>query len=152
MVHYYTRLRYIAFNATWHLLHDLTRTGSVVFNQVQTGIENAQNAAVRRSLPTDEKLLGVLGLGSVVGMGEASGVAQHLNLRSTWLRDPQPQRQTIEAKGRRDTQTRNALEGIFKRIKYSLEQICGGTGTGQTNGLPYCSWEQQMKQYILTFP
>jgi hypothetical protein len=131
MVHFYPRLRYIAFNSTWHLLHDLTRTGSPVFKQVQKRIERAQAKAAggphRRDVDGD-------------GTAAPNGAVGSLVLAE----DP-----SLE---KRASQATRVLETIFQRIRPSLEKICGGTGTGKTNGLPYCSWEHEMKEYILTFP
>ncbi|KAH6897910.1 hypothetical protein BKA70DRAFT_1406607 [Coprinopsis sp. MPI-PUGE-AT-0042] len=134
MVHFYPRLRYIAFNSTWHLLHDLTRTGSTVFKQVQKRIEEGQAAAgqPKRRGVDDNRFSPLASRG-----------------RSILSRVLPAEDLSVEKRASHNAQV---LEGIFQRIRPSLEQICGGTGTGKTNGLPYCSWEQEMKEYILTFP
>lgn len=35
---------------------------------------------------------------------------------------------------------------IIGQIGKKLEKVCGGSD------LPYCSWEEEMKKYILSFP
>jgi hypothetical protein len=46
----------------------------------------------------------------------------------------------------------NVLQEVLGNLAKLLEKQCGGTGTGVTNGLPNCSWESEMKKYILSFP
>ncbi|KIL61044.1 hypothetical protein M378DRAFT_167384 [Amanita muscaria Koide BX008] len=48
--------------------------------------------------------------------------------------------------------TNEKLQSILKNVTLSFEYTCGGSGTGKMNGIPNCSWEQEMKNYILTFP
>ncbi|EAU89760.2 hypothetical protein CC1G_07485 [Coprinopsis cinerea okayama7 len=192
MVHYYSRLRYIAFNATWHLLHELTRTDSAVFEQVRRNVEGALEVVAtgaaggrvrrgerrRRGPARLEALNSLVGLNDVPALdsihsnglglvkpqkGGEMALLNGLNLRDE-LPDNLPKSTITLVSGlprrlfvdrgleKRDQHTRDTLARIFRRIRFSLEQICGGTGKGKTNGLPYCSWEQQMKEYILTFP
>ena len=53
---------------------------------------------------------------------------------------------------RRANDLKDNIKMVFGRTGFLLETKCGGSGNGDTNGLPDCSWEQEMKQYILTFP
>jgi hypothetical protein len=47
---------------------------------------------------------------------------------------------------------KKVLKEELGKLGMLLEKRCGGTGTGVTNGLPDCSWEKDLKAYILTFP
>jgi hypothetical protein len=49
-------------------------------------------------------------------------------------------------------EVRSRLRDVVDGSWTLMERECGGTGTGITNGLPLCSWENEMKEYILTFP
>ncbi|TCD66910.1 hypothetical protein EIP91_000749 [Steccherinum ochraceum] len=53
---------------------------------------------------------------------------------------------------KRAEDVKDELKMVMNRVDFLLETKCGGTGNGETNGLPDCSWEEAMKQYILTFP
>ena len=53
---------------------------------------------------------------------------------------------------KREEDMKTKLQDIMHEIGSMLLQTCGGLEDGETNGLPDCSWEQAMKEYILTFP
>jgi hypothetical protein len=138
MVHFYPRLRYIAYNTTWHLLHDLVRSGSPVFNQVQTNVEALRSNARRRELSS---------------LPFAYKVKRYLFPEHSSLGLPNSSRALVARSAeKRDNYVKDSLVRIFQDTRSILEKICGGDGTGNTNSLPYCSWEQAMKEYILTFP
>ncbi|TFK21345.1 hypothetical protein FA15DRAFT_598021 [Coprinopsis marcescibilis] len=123
MVHFYSRLRFIAFNETWHLLHRIAKPDSGVFREVQQNIEDAQTRYSRAQRRDSNLVFGRRGL----DWGVSNSRRANGGVKST-------------------------LEGIINGIRFSLERLCGGSGDGRTNGLPYCSWENEMKEYILTFP
>lgn len=104
LVHFYSKLRFIAFNATKHMLEESARDA---YNNI----------------------------------GGAALANQH---RST-ARMSRISRTMFK---KRDDDTKQILLSIASL----LEKICGGTGTGTTNGLPDCSWEKGMKAFILSFP
>jgi hypothetical protein len=131
MVHYYSRLRYIAYNTTWHLMHELARPGTPTFTEIQNNVEAIRNGARRRRLSLDPR--GSALLKPPMSPGFSGGLVSRAIIT-------------------RDNYVRDSLARIFQDIRPNLEKICGGVGDGTTNGLPYCSWEQVMKEYILTFP
>ncbi|PPQ99264.1 hypothetical protein CVT24_009309 [Panaeolus cyanescens] len=47
---------------------------------------------------------------------------------------------------------RDVLQEMLGQFRWVLLVICGGSADGKTNGLPECSWEEDFKNYILTFP
>ncbi|KAF6764383.1 hypothetical protein DFP72DRAFT_999420 [Ephemerocybe angulata] len=139
MVHFYSRLRYIAYNTTWHLLHDLAKPGTPVFNQILNNVEELRSsgASRKRQLFDDTSSLGDY------RDSLFPRLAKHPNYSGGIV---------SLAVSKRDNYVRDTLAGILQDIRFILEKICGGGGDGTTNGLPYCSWERSMKEYILTFP
>ncbi|KAJ3519187.1 hypothetical protein NMY22_g13321 [Coprinellus aureogranulatus] len=138
MVHFYPRLRYIAFNTTFHLLHDIVRSGSPVFNQIQANVETLRNSVRHRDLSS-----------------QATGSKLRRYFIPEFLAPPGSRfagRLVSRSIAQRDNYVKDSLARIFQDMRSILEKICGGDGGGNTNSLPYCSWEQTMKEYILTFP
>ncbi|KDQ58393.1 hypothetical protein JAAARDRAFT_192971 [Jaapia argillacea MUCL 33604] len=123
LVHFYGKLRYIAYNTTLHMLENLVKPGSETYKEIeQTVLEHTTNPPPRmfkRFIPR----------GSLIG-----------NDYSKFL------------KNRRSADVKSQLQVILKSLGPQLEKMCGGNGDGTTNGLPDCSWEQATKAYILTFP
>ena len=118
LVHFYGKLRYIAFNQTRHLLDALTTPGSDAYNQVEQNIFDA--AKSRR----------------MIRIYERTSPYGTVPLFLT----------------KREDDMKSQLKKIMDSIGPMLLSTCGGLDDGETNGLPDCSWEQAMKEYILTFP
>jgi len=74
-------------------------------------------------------------------------VARSTNRRamSRFIRSPSPTCANGES-------VRATLVGWFRRFHQLMIVACGGTPEGKLNGLPGCSWEQEFKSYILSFP
>ncbi|RDB27950.1 hypothetical protein Hypma_002291 [Hypsizygus marmoreus] len=117
LVHFYSKLRFIAYNTTEHRLQALATPGTKAFGAVMKAVMREK---------------------------ELSGGTPTMR-RSFWgSRLP---------KQRRDTQKdRDTLKNILRRIPSKLEAVCGGIRSESTKGLPNCSWEKQMKEFILSFP
>ncbi|KAF8636939.1 hypothetical protein AX17_003190 [Amanita inopinata Kibby_2008] len=113
MVHFFPKLRFIAFDATRRLLRNLSAPGSASYQQVEA-------AVLRDAVKISRRSLRFARAGLPLDKGGAK-VVEELGL-------------------------------ILGQIPSRLERICGGTGTGKTNGLRDCSWERPMKEYILSFP
>ena len=122
LVHFYGKLRYIAFNQTRHLLQAVSSPGSDAYNQVEQNVLNAANANgnVRR----------------MIRIYQRSRPYGTVPLFLT----------------RREEDVKTQLRKILTTIEPMLLATCGGLENGETNGLPDCSWETAMKEYILTFP
>ncbi|KAI0035816.1 hypothetical protein K488DRAFT_76384 [Vararia minispora EC-137] len=60
-------------------------------------------------------------------------------------------RRTMHARAKAE-QVRQGLRDIMKGVPGKLEQACGGDAADTPEGLPGCSWEREMKEYILTWP
>jgi uncharacterized Zn finger protein len=117
LVHFYGKLRFIAFNQTRHLLKELSAPGSDTYNQVERAVLNHANKKRRQGNTT----------------------------RLSW-------RNTLPIPTKREEDVKAQLKETMSNIPIWLEQVCGGSGYGDVNGLPECSWETLMKDYILTFP
>ncbi|KAF9457755.1 hypothetical protein BDZ94DRAFT_1272495 [Collybia nuda] len=119
LVHFYPKLRYIAFNSTRKVLKGCTERGEEeVKRNVQREID-AGGGAQRRSS-------GWVGLYH----SKSSRGAKY--------------RRTVD-------HAMEVVERLLGEMPSRLKIVCGGTDSA-TNGLPDCSWEAAMKEYILSFP
>jgi hypothetical protein len=116
LVHFYERLRYIAFNSTKTLLEEMTSPGSKPYQDVKRRVLAASSSrpSARRSRMYSRAL-------SRYPPGD----------------DLTPSKRSEIA---------DRLAEIMKEIPTDLEKACDGPG------LSKCSWETQMKAYILSFP
>ncbi|KAK7682209.1 hypothetical protein QCA50_014796 [Cerrena zonata] len=117
LVHFYPKLRYIAFDQTRRGLQALSAPGADAYNQLEQAVLDS--------------------------------VHQGSNSR----RDGRLSRYGLSyARRSDDDDVRSQLRSIMDDLPNIMERVCGGTGSGSTNGLPDCSWTSPMKEYILTFP
>ena len=171
MVHFYPTLRFIAFNQTYHLLERVSSPGSPSYNRVETLVlqasqspppdERRRRRAFSRVFSPDvadamsETLDGPGGAGSPrdlrsrsdsgSGLGSRSGPSSGLHT-GLGLPGGSPRRFS-----KRMQDISAGLKSTFQQMHPLLEEECGGNGVEQTNGLPRCSWEVAMKEYILSF-
>ncbi|RDX43108.1 hypothetical protein OH76DRAFT_1361605 [Lentinus brumalis] len=145
MVHFYPKLRYIAHNQTSHLLEALATPGSHTYQQVEDAVVAAANTSPQRrriynALPGPNA--GSSGLTSLFSglLPRGNGLA---SLSSTKKVLPELKRRTQDVKA--------GLKSVMAQVGPLMKEECGGDGEN-TNGLPKCSWEAEMKQYILSFP
>ncbi|KAI0754389.1 hypothetical protein C8Q80DRAFT_1094148 [Daedaleopsis nitida] len=125
LVHFFPKLRYIAFNQTYHFLESLADPNSSTYQQVEKMVVAA---ASRKT--NDERRRTY----SRIFPRGADGVPIIPMLK---VRSPD---------------VKAGLKAILAQIHALLEETCGGSGEENTNGLPSCSWEREMKEYILVFP
>ncbi|KAF5372020.1 hypothetical protein D9615_008094 [Tricholomella constricta] len=110
MVHFYPKLRYIAFNATRHQLVDFASPENEVYQAVERGIVSEIK----------------------------SGGGRRNTVRAAGTRMPKQWRRE---------QVKRQMREIMGQVSSRLEKICGGM-----HGLPKCSWEKEMKEFILSYP
>ncbi len=162
MVHFFPELRYIAYNQTCHLLEKLSRPNSPSYNRVETLVL----AASRTPLPPDERrrrraFSRVFSRNMVGGKQDSQGDTGSLRDSLSGVRSgtgpsglhtglPRDGSGTVVSKRAQDV--RAGLRSIFQQVCPLLQQACGGNGVEETNGLPRCSWEAAMKEYITSFP
>ena len=114
-VHFYSKLRSIAFTATKDSLREVASPGTPAYKDVSRTIK-AQMAKAKRGL-----------------------FERDPDARVTASRKPKPTR------GKKHPCDLTKLRDL---ISTELDSACGGV----KNGLPGCSWENEMKGYILSFP
>ncbi|KAI0716844.1 hypothetical protein C8Q76DRAFT_617211 [Earliella scabrosa] len=122
LVHFFPKLRYIVFNQTYHHLQKLSTPGSETYQQVEDMV--LQAASQSDGSPAQRRRSN----SRIYARGLLSG----LNTRAP--------------------DVKAGLHAIMHQMRSLLQERCGGNGEEETNGLPQCSWEDAMKEYILTFP
>ncbi|KAI1784539.1 hypothetical protein LXA43DRAFT_209360 [Ganoderma leucocontextum] len=160
LVHFFPKLRYIAFNQTCHLLQKLSSPNSPTYNRVETLVLDAS----RSPLPPDERrrhaFSRVFSRNVVGGMQDSQGGASSaLDLLSGFGSGAGPSGLHTglpdgpgKVVSKRAQDIKAGLRSIFQQMCPLLQESCGGNGVEKTNGLPHCSWEAAMKEYILSFP
>ncbi|KAI0783757.1 hypothetical protein C8Q75DRAFT_418641 [Abortiporus biennis] len=122
LVHFYTKLRYIAFNQTRHLLKELATPGTESYQEVEDNVLAAARAS-----------------------DDGENEKRKRSGSRFWKRD-------VERRDVDEQDIKRKLKNVLSGSGGILEAVCGGSGSGETNGLSKCSWEDAMKDYILTFP
>lgn len=167
MAHFYPRLRYIAFNQTCRLLEKLSSANSPSYNRVETLVLDASRSPPppdeRRRRRTFSRVFSRNVTDDIADLRNnkdhydsprdspsvlGSGAGPSSGLRTGFPNDSYATR--VVSKRTQDVKA--GLRSIFQRTCPLLQEACGGNGVEQTNGLPHCSWEAAMKQYILSFP
>ena len=174
LVHFFPKLRYIAFNQTCHLLAALSTPGTPSYSRVEQLVVDASQRPPderrRRGfsrvfsrdvtkainiMRNNKNRAGSLASGPVPvpGLGSSSGPVDLLSTLEEIPGSPSsPSNMLLSALPKRAQDVRAGLKTILAQTCALLEEACGGSGEGDTNGLPHCSWEEVMKEYILTFP
>lgn len=209
LIHFYPKLRYIAFNETYHLLQALFDPSSEVYKQVEDAVVAAANQSPQRrrtysrvfargysgapvsaiqnkeessSAPAPVPPVPAPGSGSHAappstpgaGASPAAGDDSLPGTRAGSSGQPaafsglfsggkgfsslsslsslSSTGKTLPGLKRRSPDIKAGLRSICDQMHPLMEEACGGDGVESTNGLPNCSWEAQMKEYILTFP
>ncbi|PCH35067.1 hypothetical protein WOLCODRAFT_125366 [Wolfiporia cocos MD-104 SS10] len=181
MVHFYPKLRYIAFNQTRAMLEELARPGSPTYQQVEQNVMDAAQAHQRRvsrvfaRTPSKKKNSGE----KKKADAKATPAPGYKPYKAVAASSPRPSSQAQPAPPssaaapvqstpsnsgneilvppvlfrKRSQNAQEEFKEAMAQIGPMLEQACGGDAVDNTiNGLPECSWEQAMKEYILTFP
>ncbi|KAI0064278.1 hypothetical protein BV25DRAFT_300666 [Artomyces pyxidatus] len=125
LIHFYSTLRFIAYNQTSHVLGLLSSPGSDAYKQVERAVVQAASSPSPRMLLRYERY----------------------NSEAT---DTMGQNMPYVKK--REANVKNGLQDIMKTVPQLLLKACGGQATEGDGALPKCSWEDTMKPYILSFP
>ncbi|OCH86320.1 hypothetical protein OBBRIDRAFT_797291 [Obba rivulosa] len=180
LVHFYSTLRYIAFNQTRHILNEFMSPSSDIYRQVEQNIMDAANSQSRRTTRIHPRqLLQGLGSPSAASMssplnaaGSLTGPASGPLPGGPLPGDPLSAVSAVTSPSGSSTNTSSSskmiiplfmkrantddmktqLQAILRQMPNLLLDECGGSSDGKTNSLPNCSWEQDMKAYILSFP
>lgn len=143
LVHFYSTLRYIAFNSTKHTLVSLGSPGSDAYSQVNALVTSAQKQNSKRSIDGDSAAT------TSAQVEDVHNAPSHRSIHPRYFQTAPNRRSHIAANQKRSS---DSVETILKSIASLLEQACGGPATDGAGSLPYCSWEAAMKSYILSWP
>ncbi|KAH9996711.1 hypothetical protein BJV74DRAFT_768996 [Russula compacta] len=136
LVHFFPTLRFIAFNYTRSAMRRLCSPGQDAYERAERAVIQAalgppRREDDRRRVPWFEYTVRRAG-------GE-------LAWNPAWGRD------LSYAPGRKESVKRRFKE-IMGMAPHLFEEGCGGHPSEEENALAKCSWEEEMKKYILTFP
>lgn len=130
LVHFYARLRRIAFTQTRNLLEDMTKPDSKTYKSVEKTVLKYANRPIPRMIRRRKDL----------------GFANGSDYESSLL-----------AKRAEDTKER--LAPIMRHLSSMLGDLCGGLGLGPggvedavDDELLNCSWKDNMTGLILSYP
>ncbi|OJT07565.1 hypothetical protein TRAPUB_1588 [Trametes pubescens] len=170
MVHYYSKLRFIAFNETYHHLERLCTPGTDTYKRVEQAVVGAAGHDERRrsssriysralsnavNVAHSNKGSGsstAPGSGSGSGSGHDSALGSRPKDHKTSTPEISTPKMLVPIFLKRADDVKSGLKSIMQQCHGLLEEACGGDGVQETNGLPECSWEGAMKEYILSFP
>ncbi|KAJ3002360.1 hypothetical protein NUW54_g5885 [Trametes sanguinea] len=175
LVHFYSQLRFIAYNQTFHTFQALATPGTDAYQQVEKAVMDAatsSHGASRRSFsriypralsnavnvahnnknsgPSSASGSGT-GTGSNSGPGRDSVPSTPRTGTQDVVSDP-ASKILVPVFLKRAQDVKSGLRSIMAQAHPLLGEACGADGAQETNGLPNCSWEDAMKAYILSFP
>lgn len=131
IVHFYSEFKRLAFNATVNLVDKLMDPSSASYKKVEKAVLEAAKASShnhgRRLLRFMRPFVGKDG-------------------------GPEPFSQDIKVKEKRQESVKRDLQALLRKFPSLLKVVCGGTSDDPTKDLSGCSWENNFKEYILTFP
>ncbi|KAI0659723.1 hypothetical protein C8Q70DRAFT_1153655 [Cubamyces menziesii] len=168
LVHFYPKLRFIAYNQTYHLLQSIVDPETDTYQQVEQAIMNAaasdhgdRRRSYSRIYPrvlSDAVNVGHNNKASHSGSGSGSSAAGRDSVpasrptdssRSASLGSP---KMLVPVFLKRAQDIKPALKSVLEQAHGLLANACGADGVEATNGLPHCSWEVIMKEFILSYP
>ncbi|KAF9051623.1 hypothetical protein BJ165DRAFT_1450075 [Panaeolus papilionaceus] len=123
IIHFFSKFRYLAYRTTVNSYNDLIQIDSPSYRSVEDGVLRAH-------------------------FGQRYDRRQSSYRRTYHSRSRSTDQWTSEQRAA----VRKPLQEMLNQFRWILLIICGGSSSGKTNGLPQCSWEEDFKEYILTFP
>lgn len=201
LVHFYSKLRWIVFNETYHTLEKLSTPGTDAYQQVEQSVLAAADGGASNDYPrrSYSRVFARGGGGLPLnlmqnnqGSGPPFGVARpppppapsavdtppaadeppfpgspsagstsgqpvsFLDLLSggnsvSSASSSAPAKKLLPVLKARRPDIKDGLKSIMQQIRVLLNEACGGDGE-DTDGLPDCSWEKTMKDFILSYP
>lgn len=148
LVHFYSTLRFIAFNDTRNLLEGFVKPGSHPFKQIEQLVEQAQLNHARSVNAKGVERSHSNGDENKLGYALDSGYAHSHSISARGLGSMTSRHNHIRIAR---AESISGLEAILAPVGKLLGAACGPIGGGATD-LPNCSWEVAMKTYILSFP
>ncbi len=124
LIHFYTKLKSIVFNSTVSLFDEVIDTNSEAYRKVEQRIVKAASSNTRRRFLRFKRF----------DLARQSGLSRERNFE--------------EIAGRGDENIKQVLRPHLQQFHELLGALCGGV----SDGIPNCSWERSMHDYILSFP
>lgn len=124
LIHFYARLKAIAFNSTVGLFGNIIDPDSAAYRKVEQRIVKAASSNTRRRFLRFNRF----------DLARQSELGRERNFE--------------DIAGRGDEHIKQVMKTLFQQFPGQLADVCGGS----SNGIPNCSWEQTMHDYILSFP
>ena len=134
LVHFFPALRLIAFKSTLDTLQKLCSPDSEEYKKTER--------AVVRAATTTRKSGSKQRRASTFREGDARGELAH----------GVPPWKNFQYLRKRDEDVGNVFKEIMMQVSDLLKKACGGRPTDDANALPNCSWEDDMKAFILSYP
>ncbi|KAI0049174.1 hypothetical protein FA95DRAFT_1571363 [Auriscalpium vulgare] len=125
LVHFYPTLRFIAFNETREAMRLYTSSDSEAYRQVEHDVVRAAGKQARAAVPRFARY--------------GDDVAGVMGENMPYVK-------------KREESAKKALREILDEIPDLLAKACGGSAKDSVDGLPSCSWDAAMQEYILSFP
>jgi hypothetical protein len=125
IVHFYSKFRSLAFDATVHLFDEIIQPSSAAYQKFEASVISATSSS-----PSQEKRQRMVRF-----MREADRVAKP---RIGFYNG-----KNIEKRAPKDT--RDELQAIVRQFPSEMKSVCG-------DDLSSCSWEAEFKKFILSFP
>lgn len=152
-MHFYSTLRLIAFNDTRTVLGNLVKSNSPTFNQILQQVNDARQGYDDNSKSDLDNDTAGDGLnGGLIPLYARSAFIK----RSSGFRHPNFHRRAFVHGHTRSTPDSSSINESLARILQTLgselSNACGQNVNDGNDGLPNCSWETDMKSYILSFP
>lgn len=129
--------------------------GSGVYEDVETAVVQAAREGQRRSR-TKTRPRTLLGSSYDTGLETETETETEIEtdtdtdldsgLQTRWGRFARALRRA------NDDNVKAGLKTTLAKFSDMLTQTCGGDASDDEKALPQCSWETEMKQYILSFP
>lgn len=151
-MHFFAKLRFIAWNDTSELLGGLMTPGSGVYEDVEAAVVQAAREGQRRSRTKTRPRTFLLGPGYESELESDTETETDTDtdldsgLQTRWGRFARALRRA------NDDNVKAGLKTTLAKFSDMLTQTCGGDASDDEKALPQCSWETEMKQYILSFP
>ena len=147
LVHFYSTLRYIAYNDTRNLLEKLVAPNSETSKMMQVIFEDAKESYSRfsRRWPDYDPIY------TEAGLEYHRQNSSHSHSTKPLVRDDVAANLRRKNMKRVSTASDPELQDVLDEIGTLLLDMCGGNAVSSGGGLPKCSWEEAMKSYILTF-
>ena len=150
LVHFYPKLRYIAYNQTRALLADLAAPGSQSYEKAESAVMKA--ATMRRMVRWYRFGHPVAPWTAGAKVDTQTKASAEKGVDAEAGEDAEIMLRNLPYVRKREENVKEGFKNIMAQVALLLEKSCGGRATDDKGALSQCSWEAPMKEFILTFP